>query len=316
MALETRGVSIPGEFTEALQVIARCFEVTPHEARRSLQRFAPILPAPVRMENTRVALVEGRVASVVHVHDLQVYGRGRRLWRMGGLAEVSTLPECRRQGYASAVLKDAIGYMEEAGFDLSMLIATGPAALYAKLGWRACPDERFTFHLGAFTVPQQTGQYRIRSIDWEADLPALQALYDAHNRSRLGPVVRSNDYWRKLVLPARSFLLGLVAEREGTPVAYSIANVGGILEAPHLEGEGQAGRELVCEALRTAHERGAEKMLAQAASVPVARSIAAELPDKAVARRDYPYLMLRPISPEFEASYEGGEVVHYFIDYF
>jgi len=316
MALETRGVTSPGELAEALDVIARCFEVTPDEARRWLGRFAPALRAPVRMENTRVALVEGRVVSVVHVHDFQVYGREGRLWRMGGVGEVSTLPECRRQGYASATLKDAIGYMEEEGFDLSMLIATGPAALYAKLGWRACPDERFTFHLGAFTVPQPTGQYQVRHIDWETDLLTLEALYDAHNRSRLGPVVRSNDYWRKLILPARKSLLGLLAVREGMAAAYLLGNTASILEVPHLQTDEEAARELVCEALRTAQERGAEKMLAQAATVPVARSIAREFPDQAVARRDYPYLMLRPISPEFEGSYEGGEVVHYFIDYF
>jgi hypothetical protein len=46
----------------------------------------------------------------------------------------------------------------------------------------------------------------------------------------------------------------------------------------------------------------------------VARSIAAELADQAVARRDYPYLMLRPIAPGFSTDFAPDEFVYYGTD--
>ena len=55
---------------------------------------------------------------------------------------MGTLEKYRRNGYSSAVLRDAVGYMADEGYDLGLLF-TSIQPFYARLGWAPFPQTNF-----------------------------------------------------------------------------------------------------------------------------------------------------------------------------
>ena len=78
--------------------------------------------------NTRACFIDGKVVSVV-----QIFRRPMRIGgsvvQMAGVGNVSTLPEYRRAGHSSKVLRDSVHYMRAAGYDLSILFTGHPIPL-------------------------------------------------------------------------------------------------------------------------------------------------------------------------------------------
>ncbi len=74
-----------------------------------------------------------RLVSTVHVCRRPVEWEGETLV-CGGIANVATLEECRRQGISRDLLREAIGLMEREGMAFSLLF-TGVHHHYAPLGW-------------------------------------------------------------------------------------------------------------------------------------------------------------------------------------
>ena len=171
-----------------------------------------------RLEQSRVCVVDGKIVSYVRVSDRPIR-IGKVIVRMGGIGGVSTHPEHRHRGYSTAVLEDAIRYMEQEGYDLSMLF-TGIQPFYARLGWVPFPEHTFSMGLRGQRTLEKSA-YKVRAFNYDRDLDRIISIYDEHHRTRTGTLVRSDSYWRDGNSQYMGVLPALVAERDEEIEAYA-----------------------------------------------------------------------------------------------
>lgn len=173
---------------------------------------------------TQVAEIDGRIVSAVHICR-RVVACGDLQLTMGGLANVATAPELRGEGYSTACLRRAIAVMEADAMDFSLLF-TGINPYYAREGFVDWPRERRRGAIRADFVPRPTA-LRVRPAT-DADIPAIQTLYTAYNRTRPIAVQRSAAYWRDWIefTPDKMGEPPLLAlNAEGKPVGYACYQV-------------------------------------------------------------------------------------------
>ena len=166
------------------------------------------------LEGIRVAVDGGRIASTVRVFVRRIHLGGERV-AAGGIGEVSTLPEYRRRGLATRLLRDAVGFMRERGIAISSLF--GDQGIYRAEGWERVPLYYAWRQMGA----KVDRAFRIRPADpgQGSELETLAALYDAYARRFNGTLVRDHPgYWRDW-FPAESPRVW-VAEAGGVIKAY------------------------------------------------------------------------------------------------
>jgi GNAT superfamily N-acetyltransferase len=143
-------------------------------------------PANIRL------LFEGRIlASTACVLPRKMYFDGAEL-KLSGIGGVATLPEFRGRGFAGALMKNTIGYMEKQGYALSILYPY-KASYYEKLGYR---QVHFPFKvIDTKNAPTASPEYRIE----RAIIPACggtKRVYDSFCKDKTGPIKRSASYWR------------------------------------------------------------------------------------------------------------------------
>jgi len=312
VSTEVRGLKNWDEYEQMLEAVAAGFGHDVEAVRPRFERHPPY-----KLEATRVVIVGDRIVSVVHVHELPVRGRNRQRWLMGGIGEVSTHPDHRRRGYATMAMRDPIAYMERVGCHFSML-GTGINAFYERLGWRTYLRTFLTFDPKQVALPDESaGDLKVQEIDWDQDLPALKRIYREYNRDKIGPFIRSEEYWREATSPHRRSGSSWVALRRGEPVAYlwGAAELR-VLELPHLDGEEQAARALLLHALHVAKEESFKRVVLDASISPQARQVAREQPEGAVSQSENTNTMLRPVAPGFSIDFAPGELIYYATDGF
>jgi predicted N-acetyltransferase YhbS len=176
------------------------------------------------LEGILVATHRGRIVSTVRVFDRRIHVGGAVL-AMGGIGEVSTHPDFRRQGLSGRLLQDAIALMRRRRVAVSVLF-TGRYGHYGRYGWERVPVPLLRLTgLPASLVPPtgSTATPTVHKVDWGQDLEGVMALYDAEAAALAGPIVRSAPYWWNWLRPSTDHLL--VGKRSGTPVAYLVAGV-------------------------------------------------------------------------------------------
>ena len=247
--LEVRGAR-PDEVDAAVAVCAEAFGDTPEEVAEIGDFFDKIHKQDPGFcpENSRIAVVDGEVVSVVQIFDRQMLIGGTSV-RLGGLGSVGTRPAHRGRGYNTAVLRDSVEYMEREGYDLSLLF-TGINGFYGRVGWQ-------TFqHVYEMTLrmPNPAPAIRfdgeIRPIRWDEDLDAVIAIHEATNRDATGPTVRTRAFWEahRIWFPFEPDRF-LVAVADKRVVAYLRDNVS---EYGYLDGWESAAVALVVRAFRNA----------------------------------------------------------------
>ncbi len=333
MAVEVRGLRDWDEYERMLETVAAGFGHEVEAVRRRFERHPPY-----KLQATRVTIVDGFIASVVHVHELPVRGRAGAAWLMAGIGEVSSHPDYRHKGYATTAMRDAIAYMERVGCNFSML-GTGIAPFYERLGWRSYPRTYLTFDPEQVQLPVPSGvegpeerfhplplprgegrgegDIEVREVDWDADLPDLKRIYREYNRDKVGPLIRSDEYWREATSPRRRSGSSWIASRPGDPVAYlwGAAELR-ILELAYLDGEEYTARELLLHALRVARKESFKRVVLDEAISPQARELAREQPEGAVSRSESGNTMLRPVAAGFPVDFAPGELIYYGTDGF
>ena len=171
-----------------------------------------------QLDQSRVCVVDGKIVSYVRVSDRPIY-IGGSVVRLGGIGMVVTSPEYRRRGYASALLRDAIAYMEEQGYDLSLLFTT-IQPFYMSFGWASFPQTTFELELHGKKTFAPSG-WSSRPFDLEKDLTQISEIYDEHNKGRTGTILRSEELWRDGYSHQVGMLPSLVVEKDGRIGAYA-----------------------------------------------------------------------------------------------
>ena len=170
------------------------------------------------LDQSRVCVVDGKIVSYVRVSDRSMY-IGEAVVKLGGIGMVVTSEEYRRRGYSSALLRDAIAYMEAQNYDLSLLFTT-IQPFYMPLGWASFPQTNFELELHDKKTFAPSG-WKSRPFDLERDLTQISQIYDEHNRGRTGTVLRSESLWRDGYSQQVGMLPSLVVERDGQIGAYA-----------------------------------------------------------------------------------------------
>ena len=170
------------------------------------------------LDQSRVCIVDGKIVSYVRVSDRSIY-IGEAVVKLGGIGMVVTSPEYRGRGYASALLRDAIAYMEAQNYDLSLLFTT-IQPFYMPLGWASFPQTTFELELHDKKTFASSG-WKTRQFDLERDLTQISQIYDEHNKGRTGTVLRPEKLWRDGYSQQVGMLPSLVIERDGQIGAYA-----------------------------------------------------------------------------------------------
>lgn len=174
-----------------------------------------------KLDYTRVCVADGKIVSAVQICRRDV-GFGISHLKMGGIANVATLPEYRGRGYSSRLLKDCIWVMQSHGIGFSMLF-TGIQHFYERIGWRSVPVSHITGRLRSHIRALPSRTYSIRHRVPE-DIIGMKDVYAAFNATRPLAVRRNQQYWEGYV---RSRLGNseniFVAVRNGSLVGYIYA---------------------------------------------------------------------------------------------
>jgi predicted acetyltransferase len=197
---ETRAIASEAELRQAVHLAAKTFRHPGFDMDTS-QIVAWLRAYPTfRPELVRVRVADGRVISQLWIVD-RIMRVGLAEWRMGGIAAVSTAPEARSQGHATALMQDALELMRRKGFDITVL--HGIDHFYHRFGYAVVwPNSRLQIPLGE--ARELMSRYTTRPASPE-DALAFARLYEQAWEHRPGALVRSESYWRWLFQVQRSW---------------------------------------------------------------------------------------------------------------
>ena len=231
-----------------------------------------------RPELHRLCEVDGRIVSAMRIVCQEVR-YGCAVLKHTGVGDVGTLPEYRKRGYSTMVLRDAIRHMESLGSHFSMLY-TGIQPFYERLGWASLPlwDDRFTISGAALPAsPQWAG--RVVQFDAEQHSRSYRELYEQFNATRTATTVREERYWKLRFAEPRNDVLVAVADGQVEASAvFGIYEKSGRADVEEYAwGTEGALEALLVELIRRGQEAGVGTLVCDFSGDAVAPWIAARL---------------------------------------
>lgn len=112
---------------------------------------------------------------------------------LGGIGCVATRPDCRRKGYASALLERACGILQNEGVTGSLLF-TKIQPFYERLGWTILRQNEQEISVDRLQQVPFCPLW-IRSLR-DRDYPTLQTIYSRMQERMGGGILRTEIYWR------------------------------------------------------------------------------------------------------------------------
>ena len=175
----------------------------------------------VQHENCyRVQLTaDGKVASWLTIFDYQ-QRVGGALLRLGAIAGVGTDDHYRFRGLSRRVIVNALRWMRQQGFDVTMLF--GIPSFYPKFGFTpVLPNVSASIAVRDAEDVVPTG-YRIVNYEKELHDANLLAMYHANNARRTGTILRDPAAWSPRHGSGwnTKSLWKLVLDRRGRPAGY------------------------------------------------------------------------------------------------
>ena len=260
--LEVRGAR-PDEVDAAVECAGRAFGRSDADRVRGITEFFSKIHKQdpyFHPENSRIAVVDGVVASVVQVFDREMLIHGVPV-SLGGIGSVGTDPRYTRQGLSNKVLVDTAKYMTDRGVVLSSL-GTGIHDHYGKVGWQRFDHHAYLDVSLPPDLPAVASDVSIRQMDWDADRDAVARIHAQFNRTSSGVIHRPAELWEATprwrgVDPLRR----RVAEVDGEVVAYRQdggREEGALEEIGYADGHENAGIALLMHFLVECRARGAE----------------------------------------------------------
>ena len=165
-----------------------------------------------RPSQTRVVAVNDKVVSTLRVWERRIRV-GASLVTMGGIGGVCTHPRYRGVGYASALMRDTIGYLRTMGYDIGALFTIIPEEFYHRLGWVSLPLRSSIVMCSSSMEAEPLPGWQITDFNPETDLDAVARLYNIANEQQSGATARTRAYWDMAPSRLRSILPTVVARR-------------------------------------------------------------------------------------------------------
>ncbi|MXV73094.1 GNAT family N-acetyltransferase, partial [Candidatus Poribacteria bacterium] len=218
--MEIRGAR-ESELEQVIELSCLAFESDDHE------RYWQYVQgdSSYRPSQTRVVVVNDKVVSTLRVWERRIRV-GESLVTMGGIGGVCTHPNYRGVGYASALMRDTIGYLKATGYDIGALFTIIPDEFYSQLGWVSLPLRSSIVMCNASMEVETPPGWQITDFTPETDLDAVAKLYDIANEQQSGAIARTRAYWDMAPSRLRGILPTVVARRVGET---SASELGGYL---------------------------------------------------------------------------------------
>ncbi len=215
----------------------------------------------LELSQVKVVVEDCKIVSAVRVANRPVRIGGTRV-EMGGIGGVSTHPDYRRRGHGTALLQAQVAYMEQQGYDISMLFS-GLTGFYQGVGWDCFPEHSCTVPVPENFEGPGDSRYTVREYVEAGDLAAAIRCYDEFNAEVTLSMVRHSAYWQD----RHSQFLGcrpwLVAEAGGEVCAYVSGSPRRIYEACCRNGHLQAFVPLAAAAMAAAGEQQHDPLTCQ-----------------------------------------------------
>ncbi len=172
-----------------------------------------------RLSQTRVVVVNDRVVSTLRVWERRIR-IGASLVTMGGIGGVCTHTKYRGVGYASALMRQTIDYLQTTSCDLGVLFTIIPETFYHRFGWTSFPLKGFKIACNNTTSTENQSVPKVRTFNVETDLDAVASIHDLANVQQSGTVSRTRAYWDMEPSRIRGILPSVVAHRNGDIIGY------------------------------------------------------------------------------------------------
>ena len=247
------------ELEQVIELICLAFDSDDHE------RYWQYIKgdSSYRPSQTRVVVVNDRIVSTLRVWERRMRV-GESLVTMGGIGGVCTHPNYRGVGYASALMRDTIGYLQTIGCDLGVLFTIIPEAFYRQLGWTSFPMHGFSVVCNSATQAADASAWQITDFNVETDLDAVARLYDFANAQQSGVIARTRAYWDMAPCRIRGVLPTVVARRDGHISGYLNYEMDGeraeVREVGCVPNESEVLDALVGHLLKACEAHGVEKI--------------------------------------------------------
>jgi len=145
---------------------------------------------------------------------------GSSIVLMGGIGGVSTHPDFRERGYASALMHDAVAYMKSAGYHVGLLLSTIPFRFYRKLGWVNFPTQGFRITEVGDPPTSLTSNWSVEPFVEARDLEQAVGFYNSFNARQSGSLVRPRAHWDTAPARIRHLFPTVVSRRGDTLGGY------------------------------------------------------------------------------------------------
>ena len=198
-----------------------------------------------RQENTLVIREDKRVAAALQVLPMNLSLRGKA-FQTGFVVGVSTSPEQRGKGYATALLEDAFALMKERGVPYTSLYPVS-YDFYRRVGYEIGSDiQRYTVFADQLDALYASPEYECQSAYGYAE--GMKALYQEFIQRYSGAVLRDGAAWERKLEEVALEDETLVVTRKGDVAAYAFYNISrGQLNAYEMIYEEQAALQaLIC----------------------------------------------------------------------
>ncbi|GIQ67068.1 hypothetical protein PACILC2_56360 [Paenibacillus cisolokensis] len=179
------------EASKKLSMYAFQFEMSEEAIEAERSRFVP--------ERYFGIFADNRLAAQLTLLPLQTYINGK-LFDMGGIANVSSWPEMRRQGLVARLIRHSLGEMKRAGQTVSFL-APFSHSFYRKYGWENLLDlKKYTIETSFFPPRAETGGRVERRNE---DIGLLNGIYESYAKRYNGMLNRTEHWWKTSVFPRK-----------------------------------------------------------------------------------------------------------------
>lgn len=233
----------PDDYDQIYRLLDKAFRKSPTEPALCEQTIVKVVATEdpsFRQENLRVVEVDGKIVSMMLLtsRPLRI---GSALVNHNIVAPVATDPREEKKGYCSAVMRDAVEYMKEADFDLSLL--WGVPWLYPHYGYSSSlPYTQVVIRSSFEPFPDQG--WTFDSLKPE-HVPEVRDIYLANTEGQTCAEVRSGGYWEwKPRLPQVD--VSVVKDRSNNVIGYCMAST--LQQKRHIAEVG-VGDDTACRAI-------------------------------------------------------------------
>jgi len=249
----------------------------------------------LELAQIKVIVEDDEIVSAVRVANRPVRIGGIRV-EMGGIGGVSTLPEYRSRGYSTRLLQAQITYMQQQGYDISMLFS-GLIGFYRRVGWDCFPLHSCCVPVPkTLRAPAPRSPYTVRQYEQATDLPQVTRCYDEYNAYKALAMVRHPEYWQDKHAQFLGCRPWLVALKDGEVCAYVSGSPKAISEACCRDGHVQAFVALADATLTAAMEAEVEALECWIPFSHPLLAVFGEMLDERITHSVHESMMLRVIN--------------------